>query len=471
MANALFLHDSPFEYTSVLMLVNYANSKGHNVDILIKSEEGKHFWDKVRDFKPDCVAFSISYGLHNENFALAREAKNRLETITIAGGPYVTYFSDCINREEIDVAVRGEGEEVFLDFLNALDNGEDYSSIANVMTKSNGLIKTNPLRPLVLDLDKYPVLDRKYYYKYPFLRNKYAKQFMTGRGCPYHCHFCFNHRFHDLYKTKGKEKVRQRSPELMIEELVDCKSRYPMKDVVFNDDIFTFNIEWLSEFAPLYKKHVGVGYGCQIRPNLVTEESARLLAESNCRLVMVGLESGNPRVRKEVMGKKFSNEQFYKGSDILHEYGIKIKCFNILGCPTETLDEAFDTIEANQKAKIDYPWCAIYQAVPGTRTFQIAVDNGCIDENLDFEGFKGSVFSKSLLTQPEIKEVERAQKIFYFAAMNKRLIPIFKKLVRYNLPWLFVPMFFLATFLRFKRETGATFWNTCITGIKHLKDY
>jgi hypothetical protein len=52
MATFLLLHESPFEYTGVLSLCGYLTSKGHEVDVLIKAQERKQFWDKVRDFKP-----------------------------------------------------------------------------------------------------------------------------------------------------------------------------------------------------------------------------------------------------------------------------------------------------------------------------------------------------------------------------------------------------------------------------------
>ena len=48
MARIVFLHESSFEFLGVLSLCAYLEEQGHEVEVLISSEEGKHFWDKVR---------------------------------------------------------------------------------------------------------------------------------------------------------------------------------------------------------------------------------------------------------------------------------------------------------------------------------------------------------------------------------------------------------------------------------------
>jgi radical SAM superfamily enzyme YgiQ (UPF0313 family) len=316
-------------------------------------------------------------------------------------------------------------------------------------------------------LDKYPIPDRIYYYKYPKIREAHYKFFVTARGCPYNCYFCFNQEFRKLYNYKGGV-VRRYSPEHFLQELIQCKDKYPLKRVCFVDDVFTIQKQWLAQFLPLYRKKIGVPFSCHTRADMANEEVMRLLRENGCDYVMIGLESGNPRVRNEILGKKFSNKQFYRTAELFHKYGIRIRAYNIMGSPSETLEEALETMELNSRAKIEYPTCALYQPYPGTRTDAIARERGYLNNSFSVEDLTGSVYTKSDLNQPEIREIERAQKLFYLGARNHRWIPLIRKIVHYNLGPVFTLIFLITFFIRYMRESGNSFLNTVIIGIRYF---
>jgi len=471
MASILILHDSPFEYTGVMALAAYIKSKGHRIDVLIKREEKKHFWEKVKDFHPDWVGFSSILTLQHGDFALAREVKERLGVGTIFGGPFATHYSGCIERDEVDVLIRGEGEKPLTEFLDAYDQGGDYARTPGVWFKQEGEIIRNPPGALETNLNNYPIPDRSIYYKYKYLRDIPGKQFMSGRGCPFACYFCFNVNLNEMYDLKGKNKVRRRAPELIVEEVARCKKDYPLEHVTFNDDIFTFNVEWLEEFTPLYRKEVGLPFACQAHVQMMNEDIARLLKTAGCDVVMIGLESGNPRVRKEILGKHFTNERFYQTADIAHKYGIRMKVYNFMGSPTETLTEAFDTMEANAKAKIDIPWCALYQPQAGTRTFKIAQEKGYIKDEFTSINYRGSVFTKSQLVQPEIEKINCLHKLFYYGVKYKWTIPLIKKIVHFKLYRIFVVLFLFSTLIRLKNEIHASWWKMIAVGIRNIRNF
>jgi radical SAM superfamily enzyme YgiQ (UPF0313 family) len=471
LASFLFLHDSPFEYPGVLSLCGYLKEKGHRVDVLIKASEGKAFWPKVKEFKPDWVGFSSVISVHHESLRLAQQAKEILAVGTVFGGPYATYYPDVINRPEVDVVIRGEGEEALVDFLNAHDRGEDYISIPNVWTKRGETVIANSVRPLEANLDKYPVPNHSFYLKYDSLRKIHSRQFMTGRGCLFNCYFCFNQEFHKLYNLKGRSMVRRFSVDHVLEELTLCKAAYPMNRVCFNDDIYVTDLTWLEEFLPRYKKEINLPFECQVRVNMIKPEIVKILSENCCHLVLMGLESGNPRVRNEIMGKKFSNEQFINAVELLHRYGIRVTTYNVLGCPTETLDEALQTMELNARAKTDHPWCSLYQPHPGTRTEAIARQHGYLKEGYTPDDMPGSIFFRSLLNQPEISQVVRLQKLFYFGVRHPRLIPLIRRLVKFNLLFLYQWIFLLGYFFRCKHESGESYLSMIRLGLKRLRNY
>lgn len=456
-----------------MSLASYAKEAGHEVELLIKSEEGKHFWRKVEEFKPDIVAFSTMIFVHFRTMPFAQEVKERLGVPVIFGGPYPTYEPDkAMSRPFIDAIVRGEGEAALLEMLNAFDEGKSWQDIPNVWTRENGEIIRNDVRPLPSDVDDYPIGDRTIYYKYRYLRNLTTKTFITGRGCPYNCHFCWIQEFHKLYKGKAKP-VRRFSPSYMLEEIARIKHDYPLKRIYFNDDIFIISKKWLEEFLPRYKKEINIPYVCNVYLSLVDEDVVKLLKETGCAAVMFGIESGNERIRNEVLGKGLKEEEIYRAIALFKKYKIKGRSFNIVGSPTETVENAFETIEMNAKAKVDLPWCSIYQPHPGTETTRIAMQVGAIprdfDVDRDFEGL--SLFKDSCLNQPDMQALIHTQKLFIVGVKLPWTIPILRKAVYWPLTPLYELIFLFTFFLRYMRETDLSLSQVLNTAFRQIREY
>ncbi len=470
MARLLFLQEVAFEYVGVMCLSAYVKSKGHECDILIQSEEKKLFWDKVRSYKPDVVAFSAMTGFHTTYLKMAEEVKRTIGTPVIFGGPHATFFPEVIEHPAIDAIVRGEGEEALVDFLNAVEAGEDFSAVPNIWTEYNGEIVKNEVRCGQNNLDQYPPADREIYYKYKYLRNYPTKPFITGRGCPYLCSFCFNRDFNQMYRGK-MNLLRRISPEQVIAEIKDCQSKYPLNKIFFNDDIFIMQKDWLEEFVPLYKKEIGVPYACNVRANLVDEDRVKLLKESGCYLVMWGIESGVEKRRREILSKNISDGQIRQAAALFRQYGIKMKSFNIMGSPGETLDEAVQTIKLNAEVKIDFPWCSILQPYPRTKIAEIAQEKGVLKSDYSLDDMEKSFFSGSVLDQPDIVRIQRLQKLFYLGVKLPALIPLFTWMTKFNLGPVFTLLFGTSFLYRFMREVDIPLHKAVLFALRHRKSY
>ncbi|TKJ40646.1 hypothetical protein CEE37_06695 [candidate division LCP-89 bacterium B3_LCP] len=473
MARILFLHEIPYEFVGVMSLASYAKAAGHEVELLVYSVEGKKFWKKVEEFRPDVIGFSTMIFVHFRTLPFAQEVKKRLGVPIIIGGPYPTYEPErVIDKPFVDAIVRGEGEEALVDMLNALDEGKSWKDIPNVWTKENGEIIRNAVRPLPQEMDKFPIGDRSIYYKYRYLRDITTKTFITGRGCPFDCHFCWIQEFHKLYGGKSKP-VRRFSPDYMIEEIAQVVDKYPLKRIYFNDDIFIINKKWLQEFLPKYKERIGIPFVCNVYLRLVDEDVVKLLKENGCAAVMFGIESGNERIRNEVLGKGLTEDQIYDGVALLKKYNIRTRSFNIIGSPTETIENAFETIKMNARIKVDLPWCSIYQPHPGTTATQIAIESGALPADFDVDrDMKGlSLFKNSCLQQPDIKKLVRTQKLFNIGVRQPWTIPILRKMVNWPLDSLY-ELLFLATFsARYMRETDMSLKQVMHTGFLQIREY
>ena len=84
------------------------------------------------------------------------------------------------------------------------------------------------------------------------------KSFITGRGCPYPCTYCFNYSFKEMYRGKGKF-LRRVKVDYIIDEISRVKSQYPLQFIKFYDDIFAFPKDsWLKEFVEKYKSKINI---------------------------------------------------------------------------------------------------------------------------------------------------------------------------------------------------------------------
>ena len=264
---------APF-ISSAITLTLYAPVLLHECDVLINSLE-KGVIKKLKKANPDVVAFSAITGGHKWCLETARKVKAAIKCKTIFGGPHATHFPDIIKYPQVDYVCRGEGEYALLDLADRMKRNGRTDNIMNIWCKKDGKIIKNSLRPLIPDLNELPFSDRGVYYKYGKIRLDPQKRFMTTRGCPYNCTFCFNHALMELYKDKGKY-VRRRSVQNVIDEILQVKKKYSIKTVYFEDDTFILDRKWINEFLEEYRKKVNTPFICLIRANLVDEELVKL---------------------------------------------------------------------------------------------------------------------------------------------------------------------------------------------------
>ncbi|MFH1734072.1 MAG: radical SAM protein [bacterium] len=469
MARVLFLQTIQFEFTGVMYVSAYLKRAGHQVDLYLESEEGEDFYRKIKEFQPDLIAFSAMTGDHVRSLQIAEKVKEMMDVPTLMGGPHPTFFPETIEHPALDIICRGEGEEAAAELCDRIDKGEDFTDVLNLWVKRDGVIYKNDVRPGENELDNLPIPDREVYYKYPYLRDYPTKPFITGRGCPYLCTFCFNRDFNRMYHGKVKQ-LRRHSPGRALEEMVQAKEKYPLKRIFINDDIFIMDTAWMAEFLPRYRKEVGLPFACNVRANLVDEERVKLLKEGGCFMVSFGIESGDPELRQQVLKKNIKDEDILRTGELFHKYGIKMKTFNIMGLPDETVDKALKTIRINAAIQVDFPWCSILQPYPRTELATIAQSKGLLDESFSLDDINASFFSSSVLKQPNIKELTRMQKLFYLGVKAPWTIPLIKIAAKLPLDPLYFGIFAATYTYRFKQETDIDWFTTVKFALRHRKN-
>jgi len=429
--------DFYIEPLGIMYLSAALQRASHFVDIVKTSE---NVFTKIKEFKPDIVAYSVITGSHGFFLKLNREIKEGFDILSIMGGPHPTFFPEVIEEPGLDIVCVGEGETAFVELANKWDEGKDITKIANLLVTRDGVTYKNDVGPLIEDLDSIAFPDRELVHKYEKIRQGPIKHFVMSRGCPYNCTYCYSHSYFELYKEKGK-RVRLRSVDNVIAEITECITRYPAKFLYFQDDIFILNKKWLREFCSKYPKMLDLPFHCHTRADLVDEETVSLLKEAGCYSVHIAAETADDYVRNEILNRAMSKEDIRNAVDLFNKCNIKIMLQNMIGLPGGSLKKDIETLKLNIECRPEYPWVSIFQPYPRTRIAEFCEAQGLYDGNLG--AIQERFFDSTILKIKNKREIENLQKWFALAThfpfiFRSGLLNFLIKVPRFNLvKWLY----------------------------------
>lgn len=445
--NVLFVYRNA-EWMGLEYLSGVLKNAGHKTDLLFDPGQGdveyklpflktehiikKRFLEKAKRFKPDLFCFSILTNL----FPWAKKTIGFLKEYfpdvpIIAGGLHPTMFPDVvINTPGIDMICLGEGEDALLELANSLKTKENRTDIQNIWFKNDGNIIKNSIRPLRQNLDDLPYPDKDLFYQYGCFRNRLYT--MTGRGCPYHCTYCFNHSYKELYSGMGTY-VRRKSVESCIDELIFWKSKYNLKEIFFYDDTFTLNHKWIEQFCEKYRKHINLPFLLNARANTVTKNIAKVLKDAGCYFIVIGVESGDEYVRNELMKRNLSDKVMLEAASHIHSAGIRLGTLNVIGVPLETEEQMWKTVEFNWRLRPNGGSTAcVFYPFPKTGLYDLAVKTGYLDkEGIEIVNNGGGSYRSgiTILKHPYTKTIKKVVTFEPIMARSPKFLhPIFKRL-------------------------------------------
>jgi len=427
----VYIQKDPFVNMGVTALAAFCSERGHETHLLIENAE-RNLKRSLLRLDPDVIGFSVTTGLHLWALAVASRVKRWFpNVVTVFGGMHATFYPEMVEGEPVDVVCRGDGEDALAELLDALEAGTDYTGIANLWVKGpDGQVHRNPMRPLEQNLDRFPFADRSIYDRYSFVKNQKIEGFITGRGCPDNCSFCFHVGLKKIMKGLGTYS-RRKSPEYVIDEIEHFLSRYPLRRLVFRDDTFVVDYDgYAKPLLALYRERIGIPFSCLIRADYMSEDSIRDLAESGCFAVKMGVESGNEYLRNKIMHKHLSNAEILETMRLFHKYGIMVQTSNILGSPGETLDSAWETLEFNAQLKPEHAWCSLIQPYPGTTIQDLVMKEGMLPPGFDPDEFEQSYFMATPVDIENKREISNLQKLFPLGVRYPMLHPLIKEAIK-----------------------------------------
>lgn len=388
---------------------------------------------KIQDFSPDIIAISSTTNQWGYSEEIARFIKENYDIPIFAGGIHPTIKPECLYETEfIDGICRGEGEYALLDLANKIEGGENYFDTKNFWFRNNANIIKNDVRPLIEELDELPYPDKELFDFGCLIKSPEGARFMFSRGCPFSCSYCVNPTLRRIYHGKGKY-IRHRSVPKAISEIEMVTSKYDLRQnyLVFDDDTFTLNKKWLVDFCAQYKQRINIPFVCNVRPGSADKEILRELKEAGCEEVRIGLESGDPYIRNEILKRSMSNEEVVDAFRLSREVGLKTSSFNMIGIPEETPQRFKRTIELNREAKPDRLQLSTLYPYPGTE-----IEKRCKSDNLlKLDKVVDSYFGESVLQLPGFTEeqIMSYKKRFYYDVFRKYSKSKALKFLRYRI--------------------------------------
>jgi radical SAM superfamily enzyme YgiQ (UPF0313 family) len=182
-----------------------------------------------------------------------------------------------------------------------------------------------------------------------------------------------------------------RSSENIIAEIDSLNKKFPAVDEYFLEvETIGADLVWLEDFCKKLQifnstktKKLKFSTNLRIFPNMNFEAVFQNFKIANFDSVIIGLESGSDRLRKEILNRIYSNQHILKAVEIARKNGIKIGIFNMVGLPTETQEDYAETVKMNQLIKPDWHATSIFFPYQGTKLYDITKELNLLPQNIN----------------------------------------------------------------------------------------
>lgn len=351
--------------------------------------------ERVVSLRPDMVGLTAMTFTLVDVKLVVQEIRRRIKTIIVIGGPHTAiYPEECFepNGLNADYVVVGEGEITLNELATDLELGKPKNRIYRQVNFIQNLDE--------LPFADYDAVDINNYYSV-LAEDTPSVTLFTSRGCPFSCAYCDR-------PALGKG-FRPQSAIRVVDEMEAVEKR-GAKEIFFYDDTFSVSMKRVMEICTEYKKrNLTIKWDIRTRVNVVNEDLLRSMKEAGCERIHFGVETGNPRVVKELQ-KGTSIKQVEQAFDLCKKYKIKTLAYFMMGNPTETMEDVMDTLRVSRRIKPDFMQMTILSPFPATQIYLRALQEGVIEgdpwrdyaKNIN-DGFRPPLWD-NIYTRAELEE-------------------------------------------------------------------
>lgn len=331
--------------------------------------------EKTLKLDPLYVGISVITGnktRHSAEFSRKIKAKSSIPVVWGGIHPSLLPFQ-CIKEDYIDYVIVGEGEETSVDLANALENKMQIKDVSGLVYKDvTKKPRFNKPRPLMEDLDKVKIdwdcIDITKCYEQQW-ESKRILSYVSSRGCAFDCAFCYNNIF-------NQKRWRAHSFQRVIDDVTYMKEQFNCDGIRFFDDFLFVNQKRAIDIVEKIK----LPWFAEIRVNSINERVVQKLIETDARELLFGMESGSERILN-LMNKKQGPQDIIQCVKYLTKFKeLRALGTFILGSPTETQKETFETVDLIVKLKEIHPnmryAVGVYLPYPGSEMYTMALQMG-----------------------------------------------------------------------------------------------
>lgn len=379
----------------VACLSGALKAEGHSV-YLINLNEGlyrvpslEEIARDVQNHAPDLVAFSVQ----TMQYPYARRISEAVKAVLpgvpqIIGGVHATLcLKNLVTEGYWDLIGFGECDRTFPELVGRIQARQPFDDLPNLALKCpDGSYKINPLAeyPRLADLppEDYEIFDLDHL----LARKNGWMSLLTSRGCPYRCSYCFNYELSSLYSDQGharRDYLRRYPVDRVIREITELKARHAgLETIIFDDDLFTLDSDWVVEFADAYNRAgLTIPFVVNAHVQSFNEACARALASTACRIVKFGVEAGSDALRRNFLKRFMTNDQIAAAFDLCRRHHLHSSAFLMVGMPGETMDQMNETIDLMVRVRPGRMRWSLFYPFPGTLSYTLADEGGFIDHD------------------------------------------------------------------------------------------
>ena len=328
-----------------------------------------------------CLGVTVLTGAPiSDALRISRAAKAARPDIPVVwGGWHPSMFArECLIEPSVDVTVRGQGEETFVEIVRRLTAGESLEGCAGCTIRlPDGRIVDNPPRPLA-PLERFRAHDYGLIpvERYFDLKGKRQLDFISSQGCNFRCAFCSDPFVYGR-KWVGLEPLR------MALRLKELWQRYGFSDVNFQDETFFTRRDRVEAFAEhLLEQDLHITWAGTMRADQGTRLPDEIWAtcrRAGLRRLLVGVESGSDEMLKRIK-KDIRIEQVFHTAHRMRDLGIAGNFPFIVGFPDESDDSIHASLDVATKLrelspKFETPFF-YFKPYPGSAIVADAVARG-----------------------------------------------------------------------------------------------
>ena len=331
--------------------------------------------DIVREaqaWQPAVVGMTVYTPTLFDTVQLSQRLREALPGVRIIwGGPHTLQFpQESMAHPVVDYLVRGEAEETFPAFCDALADGTAFDHIPGIVYRQDGTIKNTGEPGYVKDINQvpFPAIDLVEYKRYfsAIGTGQAVGTICSSRGCPFQCTFC----------CKPYSTYRSRNVKNILDEMEIYHAR-GIREFFFFDDLFNVTAKRVKEISEgILARGWQVVWTFRGRVDAVDEEMLQLAKKAGCRQILFGVEAATDEGLMAIK-KRIAMDQVRKAVRLCRKVGILSSTNWIIGFPHQkTREDILNLISTAVDVDSDFAQFNICIAYHGTEIFEEGVRIG-----------------------------------------------------------------------------------------------